>query len=82
MDITLPADLAEICGDFDGDGDVDQDDFDLFAACSTGPGVAQADSNCADTLLDGDDDVDQADFGVFQRCLSGPGIPANSACAD
>lgn len=68
--------------DFDSDGDVDQDDYDHFAACSSGPGIPQDDSECANARLDGDDDVDQADFGLFQRCFSGQGIAAYASCAD
>ncbi len=68
--------------DFDSDGDVDQDDYDHFAACSTGPGIPQDDSECVDARLDGDDDVDQADFAVFQKCFSGQDIAAGAGCAD
>ncbi|HOB75539.1 MAG TPA: family 10 glycosylhydrolase [Phycisphaerae bacterium] len=67
-------------GDFDRDGDVDADDFDLFQSCFAGPGVP-VESSCETKKLDADDDIDQDDFGIFQRCLSGPNILGNPDCA-
>ncbi|UCD30301.1 MAG: PKD domain-containing protein [Planctomycetota bacterium] len=58
-------------GDFDGDGDVDQEDFGHFQACMTGTGNQQNGWDCLDTLLDTDDDVDLVDFGIFQGCMNG-----------
>jgi hypothetical protein len=58
--------------DYDGDCDVDRDDFAVFAACLSGPNVPQPDATCrtrADLDLDGD--VDQNDFGIFQQCYTG-----------
>lgn len=71
-----------IPGDFDRDGDVDEDDFDHFVACKTAPNVAQGNPSCQDADLDSDTDVDQEDFGPFQGCLSGTDIPADENCAD
>jgi hypothetical protein len=84
-----------IPGDFDRDGDVDEDDFLIFRVCATGPAVpypAEAlPAGCtlipdADGLIaadfDSDGDVDHDDFGIFQRCYSGPNRPGNPACAD
>ncbi len=81
--------------DFDADGDYDQNDFDAFLACATGPGVPydpqQLPPACTLTPdpggiiaadFDRDGDVDQADFGAFQRCYGGPWIPAARGCAD
>lgn len=81
--------------DLDGDGDVDGEDYELFAACATGPNVpydAQSlPAACALTTdingllpidYDDDFDVDQEDFGIFQRCLSGEGTPADPMCAN
>ncbi|GMU23844.1 MAG: hypothetical protein AMXMBFR13_39220 [Phycisphaerae bacterium] len=68
--------------DFDGDGDVDQDDFGHFQVCATGPELGPPGTGCDNADLDGDDDVDQSDFGVFQRCISGPAQAADPACAD
>lgn len=69
-------------GDYDHDGDVDQDDCDLFRSCQTGPGIQGPKPGCEDKDLDHDNDVDQSDFGIFQRCLSGPNIPSDPNCAD
>ncbi|GMU21915.1 MAG: hypothetical protein AMXMBFR13_20030 [Phycisphaerae bacterium] len=68
--------------DFDGDGDIDQDDFGRFQACLTGPAVTQSEPACAPALLDDDLDVDQADFDIFQGCMSGPNHAADPACTD
>lgn len=82
-------------GDFDGDCDVDLDDFTLFQACMTGPSIpydpGDLPSGCV-LLPDGegiipadfnrDGSVDLLDFAVFQRCYSGPGIPADPHCAE
>ena len=63
-------------GDYDGDGDVDLDDYAIFAECLGGPevtappgGCAQDDFENADS--DGDDDVDLDDFGAFQLVFAG-----------
>jgi len=69
-------------GDFDGDNDVDQEDFGHFQDCMTGNGNDQSDWNCLDTLLDDDDDVDLNDYTIFQGCMSGPNIPLDQGCAN
>lgn len=68
-------------GDFNGDGDVDMEDFGRLQACLTGPNVPQHDPACAAARLDGDSDVDQDDVMIFLGCLSGAGIPAAPECA-
>ncbi len=67
-------------GDFDGDDDVDQEDFGFFQACLTGSGGEPPAPACAPARLDGDDDVDQDDFAIFQPCMSGANVPPPSAC--
>lgn len=67
-------------GDFDDDGDVDQEDFGPMQACLTGSGIAQTDPACARARIDGDLDADLDDIGLFLRCYSGPGVPATTAC--
>ena len=67
----VPADLHH-------DADVDADDFTVFWACLSGPGLApSSEAPCPQADLDSDGDVDQDDFGAFQRCYSGPGIAAD-----
>ena len=66
--------------DFDGDRDVDLDDFQHFAGCITGANIEQTDPECADARLDGDNDVDHSDFGIFQTCLSGESKLADVDC--
>ena len=78
--------------DFNMDGLVNLDDFDLFESCATGPQVpydpgdlpagcsfAPDGQNRIAADLDRDGDVDQSDFAVFQRCYSG-NQPASPAC--
>jgi hypothetical protein len=67
--------------DFDLDGDVDTDDFDLFQFCASGPEVPFR-TGCDAKDLDRDGDVDQRDFAVFQRCYSGENNPDDPNCAD
>ncbi len=75
--------VPQVASDLDRDCDVDVDDFDLFAACASGPGVEHDGSPlCQAADFDDDVDVDQVDFGVFQRCLSGSGVPADPNCGD
>lgn len=56
--------------DFDGDRDVDGDDFTVFAACLSGPSISRSE-DCEKCDRDGDGDVDQDDFGAFQRSYTG-----------
>jgi len=66
-------------GDFDGDGDVDQDDFGYLQRCLSGP-LPQTDPACAEALLNGDPFVDELDVALFLQCLSGSSIPPPAAC--
>lgn len=66
-------------GDFDGDGDVDLDDFLNFADCLAGADAVPAPTlpsvtgqDCLAAFdLDGDSDVDLQDFHGFQRAFGG-----------
>ncbi|GMU24180.1 MAG: hypothetical protein AMXMBFR13_42570 [Phycisphaerae bacterium] len=69
-----------VFGDYDGDADVDLDDFGAFQLCLSGPAIPHSAPDCSWADADKDGDVDQADFGVFQRCLSGPEDYADPAC--
>ncbi|MBU0640929.1 MAG: carboxypeptidase regulatory-like domain-containing protein [Planctomycetes bacterium] len=71
--VQLPMTVA---GDLDGDGDVDLDDFELFAGCMAGPGVTTFPPECdifdfvrADGDADGD--LDLRDFAAFQAQFTG-----------
>lgn len=66
--------------DLDRDGDVDQEDFGLFQACYSGPGLIQAKPACSMARLDPDEDVDQDDYAVLQGCMTGADVPANLQC--
>jgi hypothetical protein len=68
--------------DFDGDGDVDQEDFGRFQICFSGTSGVQNDPDCQNAKFDGDNDVDQNDFVLFRRCLTGGGIPMDPNCMD
>lgn len=82
-----------VVADFNGDCYVDQIDYELFTACSTGPMVPYDPDHLPDGCMlpvnnlggidadfDGDGDVDQSDFGRFQRCYSGPDVFADPGC--
>ena len=58
-------------GDLDCDGDVDIDDFELFAGCMNGPDVPYP-PDCDAADLDVDEDVDLADFAEFQQVFAVP----------
>lgn len=84
--------LPQQTGDLDTDGDVDHQDFAIFASCATGSGrrydlenhggcPLEADTHgriAAD--FDGDADVDMDDFAVYQKCYSGPNRASNANC--
>ena len=88
-------DAVPAAADFDCDGDVDDDDYEVFQNCATGAEVPydiDALPTGCDVVarhagiippdLDVDGDVDQSDFGVFQRCISGENIAADPACGE
>ena len=71
-------------GDFDGDRDVDMEDFAHLQVCLSGFDVAQVDPLCQDANLDGDvfGDVDTDDVDVFLQCVTGANVPGDPFCAD
>ena len=74
---------VNIPADFNNDCDVDQEDFDIFKSCSSGPAIPHNGSEtCQRADFDDDNDVDQEDFGIFQRCYSGSGNPADPNCTN
>jgi hypothetical protein len=80
---TVTNDLAQIdalqgnggAGDFDGDSDIDMDDYDQFALCFTGDGGGPVDPGCSAGDFDGDDDIDCSDWEQFQFVWTDPGSP-------
>ena len=63
--------------DFDGNGNVDLDDFTTLGRCLAGSDEPVPPAGCHQTDfangdLDGDNDVDLADFAVFQEAFTGP----------
>jgi hypothetical protein len=58
-------------GDFDGDSDLDLEDFNQFDWCETGPGGGPLDSVCASGDFDADDDIDLIDLGRLQVSFTG-----------
>lgn len=67
-------------GDFDGDHDVDAEDFGHLQACIGGPGVAVTEPACLDARFDTDIDIDQDEVNAFTNCLSGPGAVPGESC--
>ncbi|UCD29488.1 MAG: PKD domain-containing protein [Planctomycetota bacterium] len=78
---TVNITVLVVPGDFDIDGDVDQEDFGHIQMCMTGTGEGPPSPGCEDTDLDNDDDVDSLDFDIFQVCMNGADIPADPNCA-
>ncbi len=67
--------IARIPGDFDEDGDVDLDDYDMFENCLSlsGPGVTPPFTECLDVFdFDADNDCDLADYAIFAANFTGP----------
>jgi beta-mannanase len=67
-------------GDFDHDGDVDQQDFGVLQNCL---GVANPSANpiCAPVNLKEDNAINGLDVDMFKGCMSGSTIPGNDNCA-
>ena len=68
-------------GDFDRDGDVDQEDFGFIQTCLDAPFVVPGNPDCNQADFDGDTDVDQEDLTTFQDCMSGANVHADPGCA-
>jgi len=62
--------------DFDGDRDVDLDDFAIFQYCFSGPNELLTNQACNRADFDCDHDVDLADFATFQACFQGANRPS------
>jgi Tol biopolymer transport system component len=73
--------VIPIPGDFNGDRDVDLEDFGHIQTCLTGSGGGPVASGCEDAILDYDTDVDTVDLDIFVNCLSGTDVQGDPACA-
>jgi hypothetical protein len=62
-------------GDLNRDGNVDRDDYEVFAGCVSGPGVPYSDPDCQGADFNDDGDVDLSDFGELQMRLGSSGWP-------
>ena len=67
---TMAVPTASVDADFDGDHDVDLEDFGHMQSCFSGNGVLYG-AGCEDADLDDDLDVDLNDFGQFLDCMAG-----------
>ncbi len=77
---TLQLTIVVHPADFDGNGHIDANDFQVLAACQHGPGVPVG-PECQPADLDNDGDVDTADMALFQRCYTGAAGQPTLACA-
>lgn len=66
--------------DFDGDGDVDMEDFGHLQVCLTGHVDMVLDSLCADADLNLNGTVGQDDLVDFYACFNGPNVIPPSGC--
>lgn len=73
-------DVPLVRPDFDGDGDVDMEDFGHLQICLTGLPVMPVMAGCEDALLDDDGDIDGDDKARFLNCFSGPNQTPESDC--
>ncbi len=78
--ITATVVIETVKPDFNGDGDVDQEDFGHLQECLSGSAAYPA--GCENADLDGNDLVDQTDYSILQGCMSGPKVTADPSCAD
>jgi hypothetical protein len=79
---TVTLSVLQVPGDFDTDGDVDQEDFGHFQACLTGPAVPVTAPECIGSNFDDDSDVDQDDFTLFEQCMTGANQPGDPNCME
>jgi hypothetical protein len=78
--ITVTLQVQTVICDFNGDADVDQDDFGYLQKCASG--AATYPDGCAEADLDGSGSVNQADLTILEDCLSGPNVIADKTCDD
>jgi hypothetical protein len=71
-----------IRGDFDGDNDVDAEDFGRFQLCYSSSADPPTPAECSSTDLSGDSYVNMTDFTLFEACLTGPDRQPDPTCAE
>lgn len=79
--LTVVTGPPPIPGDFDGDRDVDQDDFGHFQACLSG-NAQQTALECVKAHFNEDGRVDALDLAGFRKCMTREGVPADPNCAE
>ena len=75
--VTVNLTVAPAPGDFDGDQDVDQEDYGQLQACLSAGGIL---TGCAGADLNHSGGVDQVDVGVFFNCMQGPNVAPIPGC--
>ena len=73
--VAVTVSLVSGTGDFDGDGNVDGDDYVAFAGCFTGPNGGPVEIECLPGDFEGDGDVDCDDWDQFVLAWTEPGEP-------
>jgi hypothetical protein len=74
--VTIELTVSPAPGDFDGDHDVDQEDYGHVQTCLA-PSVLPG---CADADLNHNGTVDQLDAGIFDTCMQGPNAEPIPGC--
>jgi hypothetical protein len=67
-----------VASDFDGDGDVDQEDFGELQLCFSGTGVMY-EAGCVSRDLTQDGYIDWGDLQMLAACMGGPGVRSHCA---
>jgi hypothetical protein len=79
--LTVTINVETVSPDFDGDADVDLDDYGHLQECFLG-NVTQSDPDCQDALLTGDSLVNENDLTFFMGCFSGKNVIVDATCDD
>ncbi len=81
--LKIPVQLVidSVTSDFDGDDDVDLDDYAFLQSCFGPSGVAPV-AGCEPAELDGDNDVDAGDLSKLLICFNGADVPVDPTCDD
>lgn len=80
--VSVTVNILTVAPDFDGDGDVDLQDYAFLQSCFGTLGPIFDPPECEAAELSGNSSIDATDLLRFMGCLNGPGIPADPACDD